>query len=409
MSIQNNHHNQFSSNISNLHFYTQEQRQREQRLMQEQQKQESDSNSTTGERQKVHLPGIDKLFPEFTSSANSSPGETQDFIQAPQPISPRSGNLQQQHPMGNQLMPQIYQHPITMHQPQPIPLNSISPNPLPVGIYISPPAQEAQLASQQMFRASSYPTLHQQQHQLQQQQPPLFQAPFPHHQRQPQPQSQPQPQQPQYQVLTTNFNSPTSPQSHSSSVSSSSSQSYPLSNPASASTMFSMTASAVSTKNSNMENRFKCDQCPKSYTRKHNLISHKLSVHEREKLFRCSDCSVKFSRSSDLSRHAKEQHSACIKPFICGGINENDGTRWGCGKRFYRKDQLKSHLSTNKAESKCLRPNDGSVSPELEPVVDGSPSSDNNNRTDLSDQLRLQNSENKGPLTFPVYYDIPKY
>ncbi|KAH3670759.1 hypothetical protein OGAPHI_001275 [Ogataea philodendri] len=109
-------------------------------------------------------------------------------------------------------------------------------------------------------------------------------------------------------------------------------------------------------RSASQESRFKCDKCHKSYTRKHNLISHKLSVHEKEKLFSCTECQVKFSRSSDLSRHTKEQHSSNVKPFICGGINP-DGTSWGCGKQFYRKDQLKSHLSTNKAEFKCLKKN----------------------------------------------------
>ncbi|KAG7795631.1 hypothetical protein KL929_003982 [Ogataea haglerorum] len=104
------------------------------------------------------------------------------------------------------------------------------------------------------------------------------------------------------------------------------------------------------------DSRFKCDQCPKSYTRKHNLVFHKLSVHEKEKLFGCTECQVKFSRSSDLSRHTKEQHSSIVKPFVCGGVNP-DGTAWGCGKRFYRKDQLKSHLNTTKAGFKCLQRN----------------------------------------------------
>lgn len=105
---------------------------------------------------------------------------------------------------------------------------------------------------------------------------------------------------------------------------------------------------------SSSSSRFKCDKCNKSYTRKHNLISHKLSVHEKEKLFKCDTCKVKFSRASDLARHTKEQHSQLTKPFVCGGMN-SDGSHWGCGRRFYRKDQLKSHLSTNKAEYKCLR------------------------------------------------------
>ncbi|GME79071.1 unnamed protein product [Ambrosiozyma monospora] len=118
------------------------------------------------------------------------------------------------------------------------------------------------------------------------------------------------------------------------------------------STATSSTSRSSSTKHA--PNRFQCDLCDKAYTRKHNLISHKLSVHEKEKLFQCLKCKVKFSRASDLSRHTKEQHSKLIKPFVCGGVNA-DGTTWGCGKRFYRKDQLRSHLGTNKAESKCFK------------------------------------------------------
>lgn len=99
---------------------------------------------------------------------------------------------------------------------------------------------------------------------------------------------------------------------------------------------------------------FKCDQCGKAYTRRHNLLAHKLSAHTNGKHFICKICKAKFKRESDFIRHNKEQHTNCVKPFVCAGINP-DGSKWGCGKRFFRKDQLKSHLSTNRAWITCLK------------------------------------------------------
>lgn len=114
--------------------------------------------------------------------------------------------------------------------------------------------------------------------------------------------------------------------------------------------------------------RFKCDLCDKSYTRKHNLVAHKLSVHTNEKPFTCSVCKAKFKRESGLTRHVREQHTDAGKTYVCSGVNP-DGTHWGCGKRFFREDQFKSHLSTQKAGFKCLKNMTPGVHTELTGIV----------------------------------------
>lgn len=99
---------------------------------------------------------------------------------------------------------------------------------------------------------------------------------------------------------------------------------------------------------------FRCDQCGKEYTRRHNMLVHKFSAHSSEKRFECHVCHSKFKRKSDYIRHNKEQHTNSVKRFVCEG-ELTDGTKWGCGKRFFRKDQLKKHLNANRAQYTCLK------------------------------------------------------
>lgn len=99
---------------------------------------------------------------------------------------------------------------------------------------------------------------------------------------------------------------------------------------------------------------FRCDHCGKEYTRRHNMLVHKLSAHSDEKRFECHVCHSRFKRKSDYIRHNKEQHTNSVKRFVCAG-ELVDGTKWGCGKRFFRKDQLKKHLNANRAQYTCLK------------------------------------------------------
>lgn len=92
--------------------------------------------------------------------------------------------------------------------------------------------------------------------------------------------------------------------------------------------------------------------CNKTFSRKLNYVSHYQSKHEHKKPFECETCHKSFARHSDRRRHEKSQHTT-KKGFVCGGILEN-GVKWGCGKRFKRKDGLTAHWKSLKAKRKCF-------------------------------------------------------
>lgn len=85
---------------------------------------------------------------------------------------------------------------------------------------------------------------------------------------------------------------------------------------------------------------FRCEHCPKTFTRLYNLKSH-LVVHARTMAFSCDICSRSFARKSDAKRHMRT-HSG-EKDWVCGG----------CRMSFSRKDMLNSHLKTRKGQA-CL-------------------------------------------------------
>lgn len=85
---------------------------------------------------------------------------------------------------------------------------------------------------------------------------------------------------------------------------------------------------------------FRCEHCPKTFTRLYNLKSH-LVVHAQTMPFSCDICSRAFARKSDAKRHMRT-HSG-EKNWVCGG----------CRMSFSRKDMLNSHLKTRKGQA-CL-------------------------------------------------------
>ncbi|MCJ1430773.1 hypothetical protein MMC27_000123 [Xylographa pallens] len=84
---------------------------------------------------------------------------------------------------------------------------------------------------------------------------------------------------------------------------------------------------------------FKCDQCPKRFTRAFNLRSH-LRTHTSQRPFACRICSRPFTRRHDLNNHLMlhtgEKNFECV----------------GCRKRFSRATALKRH-SDSKTNRGC--------------------------------------------------------
>jgi uncharacterized Zn-finger protein len=62
---------------------------------------------------------------------------------------------------------------------------------------------------------------------------------------------------------------------------------------------------------------FKCDQCPQSFNRNHDLKRHK-RIHLAVKPFPCGHCDKSFSRKDALKRH--------ILVKGCGSSRSSDGT-----------------------------------------------------------------------------------
>lgn len=100
--------------------------------------------------------------------------------------------------------------------------------------------------------------------------------------------------------------------------------------------------------------KFKCDTCPKSFTRSTTLQEHRRS-HKDERRWACQLCKKAFVRLKDRNRH-QAVHGE--KKFECGVtfLDEfKDEWEWGCHRRFTREDGLISHLRTEKGWN-CLKP-----------------------------------------------------
>jgi len=98
--------------------------------------------------------------------------------------------------------------------------------------------------------------------------------------------------------------------------------------------------------------RFACPLCSKSYTRPANLKNHQRQ-HTDERPFRCgfSGCGKSFPRNNDKKRHEKIHRTE--RAFKCGG-SRLDGSPWGCGKMFLRKDGLLEHHHKTVKGGQCL-------------------------------------------------------
>lgn len=100
---------------------------------------------------------------------------------------------------------------------------------------------------------------------------------------------------------------------------------------------------------------FVCSVCQASFTRRHNLNNHTRIAHNQGDAlnFICQACGKAFARPGDRTRHESTSHSA-TNQHTCGGLLK-DGSQWGCGKEFSRRDILKRHWKSEKG-IKCYLP-----------------------------------------------------
>lgn len=79
------------------------------------------------------------------------------------------------------------------------------------------------------------------------------------------------------------------------------------------------------------EGEYKCDQCPKSFQWKSNLVRHQVT-HDEDRRYPCENCDKVFTDPSNLQRHIRSQHVGAR----CHACSE-------CGKTFATSSGLKQH------------------------------------------------------------------
>ncbi|NXE42111.1 PRD16 protein, partial [Ptilorrhoa leucosticta] len=79
------------------------------------------------------------------------------------------------------------------------------------------------------------------------------------------------------------------------------------------------------------EREYKCDQCPKAFNWKSNLIRHQMS-HDSGKRFECEVCHKSYTQFSNLCRH-KRMHADCRTQIKCKD----------CGQMFSTTSSLNKH------------------------------------------------------------------
>ena len=111
---------------------------------------------------------------------------------------------------------------------------------------------------------------------------------------------------------------------------------------------------------------FICDKCGKSFSKKENLVRHKM-VHQKDnERFCCNVCNTEFNRTDSLDTHMKSVHVNKMRPvgLITEAIFEKENTirkEKGslecktCKKSFKSKFSLKRHMKKHKSRWTVMR------------------------------------------------------
>mmetsp|Transcript_11374 Transcript_11374/g.24513 ORF Transcript_11374/g.24513 Transcript_11374/m.24513 type:complete len:697 (-) Transcript_11374:110-2200(-) len=128
---------------------------------------------------------------------------------------------------------------------------------------------------------------------------------------------------------------------------------------------------------------FQCEQCTKSFRRRHHLHEHVAAVHERTRPFACEYCGRTFGLKSNMSKHVLTVHlEPNQKPFACSRCDRSFKTKGNLKAHF-----VKIHPDAFAAGESITRDDDHNSAPNN--FNDGSssqPAQNNNNSSDKEQQ-----------------------
>lgn len=97
-----------------------------------------------------------------------------------------------------------------------------------------------------------------------------------------------------------------------------------------------------------LKNRHQCDQCPKRFGTKPNLMAHK-RIHAGVRDYTCDQCGKSFVQKGNLDNHLLTHTAA--RPYVCST----------CGKAFKTLVRLRKHGSVHSGISSKLLENFQSI------------------------------------------------